>query len=156
MRLFLLFFIVFNSYASINLTNQRIWKVSDKKRNIYLDKGIIYLNSNEEKVALTSIRNRFNASKGFERIVLDFNTKQPPRVYGLISQGKKKLFIDLFNTTLSANERRLIKKTKYISSIDIYQLDSNKLSVEFNLSKNYNFDVFYLTNPSRLVIDIKK
>jgi hypothetical protein len=155
MRLLLIFLISFSSFASINFSSQRIWKISDKKRNIYLDKGIIYLNSKAEKVSLKSIRSRFNSSKGYERIVLDFDTNNPPRIYGLISQGKKKLFIDLFNTTIGTSDR-MIKKTKFVSSIDVYQLDTNKLSLELNLRKSYNFDVFYLSNPSRLVIDIKK
>jgi hypothetical protein len=155
MRLLLLLLISLNAFASVNLTNQRIWKISDKKRNIYLDKGIIYLNSKAESAELTSIRNSFNSKKKFERIVLDFTSNLPPRVYGFISSKNKKLYIDLFNTRIAARDK-MIKKTKYIKSVDFYQLDKNKLSVEFNLDKNYNFDVFYLTGPSRLVIDIKK
>jgi hypothetical protein len=40
--------------------------------------------------------------------------------------------------------------------VDVFTIDKRALSIELSLKEKASFDVFILTNPARLVIDIKK
>merc|ERR1711976_962499 len=68
-----------------DLLQERIWKISSKKRSIFFDKGVFHSQQNLDKQQLKGIRNSFVASRGYERIVFDFTTNKPPKVYGKIS-----------------------------------------------------------------------
>jgi hypothetical protein len=138
-----------------NLNAQRIWKISSKKRSIFLDKGVFHLDNMKGTNKLSSIRNSFFKSRGYERLVFDFDMENPPRMYGHISKGKKKIYIDFFNTTLN-KKMASVSKVKYVNSVDFFAIDKNNLSVEVNLADKVSYDIFYLSNPGRLVIDIQK
>ena len=149
----LLFFIVSILFLSPisygqDLLKERIWKISSRKKSIFLDK------ENPVRQKLTSIRNSYVKSRGYERVVLDFSTAQPPQIYGLISKDSK-IFIDLFNTDLGEGISSP-NHVKYLKNIDFYPIDSKSLSLELSFDKDVSFDIFYLENPGRLVIDIKK
>lgn len=146
---------VFSNAYSQNLNSQRIWKISSKKRSIFLDKGIFHSDKANGKLELLSIRNSYVSSRGYERIVFDFNGDQPPRIYGHISREEKKVYLDFFDTSLS-KALSAIKEVKYVKSVDFYNIDQNQLSAEINFNSEVSFDIFYLTNPARLVIDVKK
>lgn len=137
-----------------NLLQERIWKISSRKRSIFLNKGVFHSSKNPVHQNLTGVRSSYVKSRGFERIVFDFSSPKPPQVYGLIS-SEKKVFVDLFNTSMSG-EIAALKHVKYVKSVDFYPIDEKNLSVEINFNGNYGFDVFYLENPGRLVIDVKK
>jgi hypothetical protein len=79
----------------------------------------------------------------------------PPKMYGHISKGKKKIYIDFFNTSLN-KKMNSISQIKFVKSVDFFTIDKNNLSVEVNLSDKVSYDIFYLSNPGRLVIDIQK
>ena len=151
----LLFFTVsLNSYAD-NLLKERIWKISSKKRSIFLDKGVFHSENNPIAQELTGIRNSFVKSRGYERVVFDFSSPKPPKVYGKISAKEKKVYLDFFNSSLGAKSQQL-KNIKYLKNIDFFTLDKDKLTVELNFTENVSFDIFYLEKPGRLVIDVKK
>jgi hypothetical protein len=138
-----------------NLNSQRIWKISSKKRSIFLDKGIFHSDSEVKNVQLSGVRNSYVTSRGYERIVFDFNTMNTPRIYGHISKNEKKVYIDFFNTSLN-KALSSIKEVKYVKSVDFYNIDKNQLSAELTFNSSVSFDVFFLENPGRLVIDVKK
>ena len=138
-----------------NLNSQRIWKISSKKRSIFLDKGIFHSDSEVKNVQLSGVRNSYVTSRGYERVVFDFNTSNTPRIYGHISKKDKKIYLDFFNTSLN-KALTSIKEVKYVKSVDFYNIDKNQLSVELTFNSTVSFDIFFLENPGRLVIDVKK
>lgn len=148
-------FVLLSSAFSESLLKERIWKISSRKRSIFLDKGVFRSGSNPVAQKLTGIRNSYVPARGYERVVFDFSSNKPPKVYGKISNEEKKVYIDFSNTTLDTKSDQL-KNIKYLKNVDFFTLDKDNLSVELNFSKNVSFDIFYLENPGRLVIDVKK
>ena len=138
-----------------NLLKERIWKISERKRSIFFDKGIFHSGANSKMQNLKGIRNSYVPSRGYERVVFDFTGKLPPRIYGHISKTDKKVYIDFFNTELSS-ELNNLKNTKYLTDIQFFNIEQDHVSVELVFKANVSFDVFYLENPARLVVDIKK
>ena len=74
-----------------DLLKERIWKLSDRKKSIFFDKGVFYSPSNSRMQKLDAVRNSYVPARGFERIVLDFSDSKIPRVYGHISKDEKKV-----------------------------------------------------------------
>lgn len=138
-----------------NLLKERIWKISSKKRSIFFDKGIFHTTGNSSPQKLKGIRNSYIPARKYERIVFDFTSNIPPKVYGHISNDKNKVYVDFFNTSLEKSLESL-KNIKYIKNVDFFNLDKNKLSVEMSFVEGTSYDIFYLENPARLVIDVKK
>jgi len=147
--------LVFTQASAQNLSKQRIWKITSDKRSIYFDQGIFHSENNSTASVLTNIRNSYVSARGFERVVFDFAGIQPPKVYGHISMEKNKLYIDFFNTTLNRDFSK-IKNVKYVENIDFFNIDKDLLSIELSVSQKVSYDIFYLTNPARVVVDIKK
>lgn len=157
-RKFILIFFVFSYVGhglADNLLKERIWKISSRKRSIFLDKGVFHSDKNPLYQKLVNIRNLYIPARGYERIVFDFSSPKPPQVYGKISPDKKKVYIDFFNTTIGEKVKKL-ENIKYLNNIDFFTLDKAKLTVELNFNSNVSFDIFYLSNPGRLVVDVKK
>lgn len=142
------------SYAQ-DLLKERIWKISSRKRSIFLDKGVFHSDRNGSKQKLVSIRNSFTKDRGYERIVLDFSSSIPPQVYGKISSSEKRLYLDLFKTGMGSDLNEF-KNEKYLKSINFFNIDEGNISIEMNFAKKVSFDIFYLKNPGRIVIDVKK
>ena len=87
--------------------------------------------------------------------MFDFSSNKPPKVYGKISKKDKKVYVDFFNTNLGAKAEQL-RNIKFLKNVDFFTLDKNTTTVELNFSKDVSFDIFYLENPGRLVIDVKQ
>lgn len=151
---FVLFGISQFSFAQ-DLLQERIWKISSRKRSIFFDKGVFHSAANPMSQKLTGIRNSYIHARGYERVVLDFSSSKPPKVYGKISSIEKKIYLDLFNTKLGTDVEQL-KNIKFLKNIDFFTIDKDNLSVELQFSKKVSFDIFYLENPARIVIDVKK
>lgn len=153
----LIFVLILQSFAVMaqDLSKQRIWKISSKKRAVFLDKGIFYTNESSSQQQLKAIRNSYIPSRGYERVVFDFTSPKPPRVYGHIANNEKKVYLDLHNTSLNRSISA-VKNVKFVKNVDFFNLDKDNLSVELSFKENVSFDIFYLKNPGRLVIDIKK
>lgn len=148
-------FVFAGQVLAANLLKERIWKISSRKRSIFLDKGVFHSEKNPVAQKLTGVRNSYVPARGYERVVFDFSSNKPPKVYGKISATEKKVYVDLFNTTLGSKAAQL-KNIKYLKNIDFFTLDKDKVSVELNFDQSVSYDIFYLENPGRLVIDIKK
>ena len=137
-----------------NLMEERIWKVSPRKKSIFLDSGVFHFNSNMNNSSITAIRNSAVDGRGYERVVIDFNTATIPKVYGHISPTDKKVSVDFFGTAVNTNQAQL-KNSKHVKSIDFINVDGKSLTMEMTMKSKTSFDVFYLENPGRLVIDIR-
>jgi len=142
------------SVHSQNLLEERIRRVSSRKKSIYLDTGIFHNGGPKRSSKLKAIRHNFSAKRGYERVVLDFTTSELPRIYGYISRTEKKLYLDLFTTDLPPSLDSF-GNSKYVQSVNFFPIQKDTLSVEVIFKKNVSLDVFYLSSPGRLVIDIK-
>lgn len=138
-----------------DLLKERIWKISDRKRSVFLDKGVFHSESNPMQQSLKDVRNSYVSSRGYERIVFDFTSEKPPRVYGKIAGDEKKVYLDFFNTSIGTNISEL-KNIKFLKNIDFFTIDEENISVELQFKNEVSFDIFYLENPGRLVVDVKK
>lgn len=148
-------FLFLSNIFAEDLLKERIWKISSRKRSIFLDKGVFHSESKATLQNLIGIRNSYVAARGYERIVFDFSSKIPPKIYGKISKADKKIYVDFFETNLGAKAEQL-KNIKFLKNVDFFTLDKNKTTAELNFSKEVSFDIFYLENPGRLVIDVKQ
>ena len=147
--------LISSSVLSQNLFQERIRKVTDQKTSIFLDKGIFHTGSNKAKSTLKSIRQKYRSNIKTERIVLDFQTNYIPRIYGHVSKGERKMYIDMFNTDL-ASSFATFGNSKLVKSIDFFPIHKKMLSAEIIFHKDVLVDIFYLKNPGRFVIDAKK
>ena len=143
-----------NSLSAQNLLKERIWKISDKKRSIFFDKGVFHSDLSPSNQMLQGVRNSYVQARGYERVVFDFGGQQPPKVYGYISEDNK-VYIDFFNTMLDKSIEPVVG-VKYVKGINFYNIDTDGLSAEISFSSKVSVDIFYLSNPGRIVIDIKK
>ncbi len=150
-----IFFSVSQVAFAQDLLQERIWKISSRKRSIFFDKGVFHSEANPVAQKLVGIRNSYIVARGYERVVFDFSSSKPPKVYGKISNKDNKVYIDFFNTTLATNVENL-KNIKFLKSIDFFKVDKDDLSAELTFNGKVSFDIFYLENPGRLVVDIKK
>jgi hypothetical protein len=141
------------SYSQ-NLLDERIRRVSARKRSIYLESGIFHNGGPKRSSKLKAIRHSFSGKKGYERLVFDFTTENLPRIYGYISGNNKKLYLDLFTTDLP-DALNSFGNSRYVKSVNFFPIQNDTLSVEVLFKKNVTLDVFYLKSPGRLVVDIK-
>ena len=143
-----------NSAFSQNLLDERIRRVSSRKRSIYLESGIFHNGGPKRSSKLKAIRHSYSGKKGYERLVFDFTTENLPRIYGYISGNNKKLYLDLFTTDLP-DALNSFGNSRHVKSVNFFPIQNDTLSVEVLFKKNVTLDVFYLKNPGRLVVDIK-
>lgn len=157
MRALILGFILVSlslSAVAQNLTEERIWKISSRKRSIFLDSGVFHYKSTTTGAIITGLRNSVAAGRDYERLVIDFSTANVPRLYGHISSSENKLRVDFFDTAISGVPAEL-KNSKYVKGVDFLAIDPKNVTLEISLKGKSSFDIFYLENPGRLVIDIR-
>ena len=143
------------SVAAQNLLQERIRRISDRKRSIYLDTGIFHNGGPKLNSKLKAVRHSFSPKRGYERVVFDFETNELPRVYGYISREENKLYLDLFETDVPSSLSSF-GDSKFVKELLFFPIQKDTLSVEVLFKSKVTIDVFYLSNPGRLVIDIKK
>ncbi len=153
MRLF--FFIIFISLPVLaqNLMEERIWKIAPRKKSIFLDSGVFHHDS-QVKSIITSVRSSGTGTQGYERVVIDFNTASIPKIYGNISASNKKVSVDFFDATVGTSQPQL-KNSKFVKAIDFINVDGKSITMDISIKSKASYDVFYLENPGRLVIDIR-
>jgi len=137
-----------------DLLSERIRKLSGRKKSIYFDKGIFHNGNTSSSSKLVKVRHNYSKRNGYERIVLDFSTNSVPRIYGHISSGEKKIYVDLFNTQLG-KEIDSFGNSKFIETINFFPIDKDKISLELQTKSKVNAEVFFLESPGRLIIDIR-
>ena len=137
-----------------NLMEERIWKVSPRKKSIFLDSGVFHHNSTQATSSISGVRSSAVAGRGYERVVVDFTTPAIPKIYGHINGPSKKISVDFFGTTVGTTQPQL-KDSKFVKSIDFISVDGKNITMELTMKNKASFDVFYLADPGRLVIDIR-
>lgn len=142
----------FQAFAQ-NLNEERIWKLVPRKKAIYLSHGVFHLNDGS-RTTITGLRSSFVKGRDYERIVIDFATNKIPKLYGHIDAKTQKLTVDFFDTMVSP-QIPSVKNTHHVKSVDFLAIDQNQVTMEMSLKNKVNFDIFYLENPGRLVIDIR-
>ena len=153
LSLFCLCMLMVTSVLAQNLMEERIWKVAPRKKSIFLDSGVFHLNSALKSSSITAVRNSAVNGRGYERVVIDFNTPTIPKLYGHITPGKK-ISVDFFDTAIATSQPNM-KNSKFVNSLDFISVDGKTMTMEMSLKGKSSFDVFYLENPGRLVIDIR-
>jgi len=143
-----------SSVQAQNLLDERIRRISSRKRSVYLDSGIFHNGGPKRSSKLKAIRHNYSSKAGYERLVFDFVTTELPRIYGYISGKEKKLYLDLFTTDLP-DAINSFGNSRFVKSVNFFPIQNDTLSVEVLFKKNVTLDVFFLKNPGRLVVDIK-
>lgn len=151
--LILVSFLAVSSVLAQNLMEERIWKVSPRKKSIFLDSGVFHMNSEIKTAAITGVRNSAINGRGYERVVIDFNSPGVPKLYGHITANKK-LSVDFFDTSIQTSQPNM-KNSKFVKAVDFITVDGKTITMEMSLKGKSSFDIFYLENPGRLVIDIR-
>lgn len=141
------------SVLAQNLMEERIWKVAPRKKSIFLDSGVFHMNSDLKSSAITGVRNSAVNGRGYERVVIDFSSTSVPKLYGHITANKK-LSIDFFDTSIQTSQPNM-KNSKFVKAVDFITVDGKTITMEMALKGKSSFDIFYLENPGRLVIDIR-
>lgn len=147
-------FLLSTSVLAQNLMKEKIRKIDARKKSIYLQRGIFYSGAKNIPSKLVRIRRSYRKDKEFERIVFDFNTQEPPRLYGHLSDSEKKLYMDFFTTTILPTVK-FPEESRYVSSSH-FLADNEILSVEVNLEVAKSAEIFHLSSPGRVVVDLKK
>jgi len=137
-----------------NLLEERIWKISPRKKSIFLDSGVFHLNSSQFDSKISGVRNSVVPGRDYERVVIDFTTTNVPKLYGQISAKDKRISVDFFDTSI-ATAQPTLKNSKFVKTIDFISVDGKTLTMDINLKGKASFDIFYLEAPGRLVIDIR-
>lgn len=148
------FILLMPSVIAQDLEKQTIVDLKNDKTDHYLEEGVWRKKTGDQSV-LNSIRHSFYDSRKFERIVLDFKDQKLPRVHAVNSSKYKRIFLDLFDTGSSPKEKT-IEGSHFVKALDFYRLDNQVLSLELGLDKGRKVEIFSLSNPPRLVIDILK
>lgn len=146
---------LFNLGHSQDLLKERIRKITSKKTSIYIENGIFHNGGVKIEGHLKGLREFYDVKQGYERIVIDFAESEIPKIYGNINNLDKKLYIDFFDTNLD-KEIKTINNTKIVEKISFFPIESGYLSMEIKLKGKASADIFFLENPGRLVIDLKK
>lgn len=153
----ILFLILSQNAFSQNVLKENTWVLNGSKKNIYFEQGIFRLsgtNSNAP-VVLQNIRSHYNKNTKQERIVIDLTGNSLINLYGSVLPTKKKITLDLMQVAKSDN-LPAATKGKYLQSVDIYIIEPKLMSLELNFDAVYSFEIFYLLNPMRVVIDVKR
>lgn len=139
--------------AAQNLNEERIWKLVSRKKALYLGHGVFHQNMGG-RTTITGLRSSYVNGRDYERVVIDFATNNIPKLYGHIDSKTKKLSVDFFDTSVSPQITSL-RNTRHVKGVDFLAIDQNQVTMEMQLKDKANFDIFYLENPGRLVIDIR-
>ena len=154
MRLLFITLLVSLPVLAQNLMEERIWKVAARKKSIFLDSGVFHHNSNIKNAGITAVRTSGNAKQGYERVVIDFDSSTIPKIYGHISPQDKKISVDFFDSKVVTSQPQL-KSSINVKTIDFINVDGRSITMDLSMKGKASYDIFYLENPGRLVIDIR-
>ncbi len=143
---------------SQNVLKENTWVLGASKKNIYFEQGIFRLSGSGDSsapVVLQNIRTHYNKNTKQERIVIDLTGSSAISLYGSVLPAKKKITIDLMQVAKSDN-LPTATKGKFLQSVDIYIIEPKLMTLELNFDAVYSFEIFYLLNPMRVVIDVKR
>ncbi len=157
MRFLVLIFCISSIFelAAQNLFNERIRKLLPDKKGVFLKRGIFHNGKNKLESSISAIRYHYDEKNSYERLVIDCVGDKVPKVYGSISLDEKKVYVDFFKTSLPESFY-FSGKSKFVKSVNFFSINNEMLSTEIDFKEEMSLEIFYLENPGRLVIDIKK
>ena len=142
-----------NLYSQ-NLVEERIRKIPDRKKSVYLDGGVFHNGMVKVKSKLIGIRHSYKRGAKTERIVFDFSSAKVPRIYGYFSKKKKMLTIDFMGTQVQ-DGLGSFGSSSFVKDVNFFPVTVETLSTEIHFKDYVSVDLFYLESPGRFVIDLK-
>jgi hypothetical protein len=139
-----------------DLTQERIRKISGRKRAIFLHQGIFHNGDVIQGSSISGIRRSYRRNSGQERLVFDFSSSKVPKIYGHINSKGRRISIDFFNTQIGSVAAKGLRRGHFLDMINFYPVDKEILSCELSFNTEVKVDIFYLESHGRLVVDIKK
>ncbi len=138
-----------------DLLGERIRKIEGHKQNAYFTQGIFHNGDSGSSSAIKALRHAKHQGQ-YERLVIDFTTSEIPRIYGHLSEAEQKLYLDFFKTKLAGPIKSFGKSDK-VKGFNFFPVSAGQemLSLEINFKQAVKIDVFYLSSPGRLVIDLE-
>ena len=140
--------------SSQNLLTGKIRKIPTTKKGLFIRDGFFHNGAVGGPSTLKGLRHHDKKKEGYERLVVDFSTATPPRLYGHFSKKGHKAFVDFFETSLPPPFPSL-KKARLIKSVHFFPIHKDMLSMEVTFKTRVALDIFSLKTPGRLVFDIK-
>lgn len=152
----LLSFLFLTNIEASDLLKEKITSIPARKRGHFFDQAILHTKGQAKgESKIIRVRSHYHQKKREERLVFEFQETMVPEIYSRVNSSERRLNIDFFKTTRSKEIQDHLKNVKYLDKLRFYDLNDGVLSVEMLFDKSLSFDIFYLTNPGRLVIDIK-
>ena len=138
-----------------DLLGERIRKIEGHKQNAYFTQGIFHNGDLGGPSAIKALRHAKHQGQ-YERLVIDFTTAEIPRIYGHLSEAEQKLYLDFFKTKL-VGQIKSFGKSDVVKGFNFFPVSTGQemLSLEINFKRPVKVDVFYLSSPGRLVIDLE-
>lgn len=157
------------AYASIDATLFEQFHLAEpKKTDFYVREGVF--NGGDRATAPFSVESlRFAAGQEHERLVFDVKPimglgihelQQAPYFEVAVDSRKKQILVTLFGTSdIELNAEKLAKafrKSRFIRSVEaLPKVEDDRRSFFVQLNAARPIEVFELTKPARIVIDIK-
>lgn len=147
----------------------KVWIAEGKKTERYLSDGL-YTGGDRriDEVAITEIRRATN--KGFERIVIDLEGSRkgepvaiprPPYYQVAVSPEERRLVFTIWGRPrLDFNAKKVIqafRKSAVVERVELLpRLEEHSWTFALSLKSGKSVEVFELTNPVRVILDIRK
>jgi hypothetical protein len=145
--------------ARASLDGTRVHSVEPKKTQSYVREGLVVGGDRQvTQVEIKEIRRAMN--NGFERVVLDLNSRGTPYYQVAVEPEMKRIVFTVFGQSqLGFDPLKVIagfKKSTLVSRIDLYpKLDENSWTFALNLKTVTPVEVFELAAPTRIIFDLK-
>ena len=165
----LTFFIVTSSQGAIGPNPDDIHVTDAQKTKNYLNEGLVIGGDRTiDDVIVLDIRYATNSD--FERIVIDLDgnkngepavIQRPPYYQVEVSKEYNRAVVTVYGKPKLAFDAKRVKKSfrksRAIKSVDLFPLiEKNRWTFSLNLKPGKYIEVFELSNPVRVILDIKK
>ena len=157
----LLLTLSFSTPASAQFDEGAFRQALKVKKNLYISEGSISGGDRSQSdFKVTSVRIASNPA-GYDRVVIDLaNAKRPPFFMIQNDPGTHRVLVTLYGKAKldfsSQTAIQAAKKTKTIKKIDFIPLvESDRWMFSVESQPGVKSEVFELTDPSRIIIDLK-
>lgn len=161
-------FLLVSTFASAELRPEKVFVAENRKSQTYIKDGLIVGGDQSIKdVVIRDIRRAKNPL--FERIVVDIEgnlagepaaISRPPFYQVAVNPEEKRMIFSVFGKTkvaLNANKvQGAFKKSAWIQGIQLYpQVDQDSWTFALEMKSGQAVEVFELSDPVRIIIDIR-
>ncbi len=160
--------VVVPSSASAALSREKVFAADSKKTKFYLKDGLV--TGGDRAITETTVRDIRRASNaGFERIVIDLEgtrngeaaaLKRAPYFQVAVSPEEKRLVVTLWgNPKLAFQAQKVVtafKKSKVVERVELLpRVEDDIWTFVVALRDPTPVEVFELTDPARIILDVK-